>query len=268
MKAKSIWLATTLMITLLFALGYALNGSSTLGQDTDGLTLEVQPDQSSYLPGEMIALRFRVMNTSSTSISVGSESTVWDGNLKVFIAYEDGPFKEYFGPGWGTKDRVAGQPVSLAQGQTFETEATILWNHKVETSHLNPAYAKDISEKRLNTDYALTKSGTYSIKAVLNNIQTGNKVESAPVVITVEEPQGEDLEVWKKIKEDANYGLLIQTGGLAEQPKGPKTTRIAVELEEILSRHPNSRYSKDIRSGLTKRQNALKALDPDKQLDE
>jgi len=266
MKTKKAWLALSVILAFLFGTGYALS-KYKLVQSSAGLVLEMQADKQSYMPGEMISLRFSIKNGSNVATSVSKQSTVWDGNLKVFIAYETGPFKEYVGPGWGTRDRLPRQLLKLNPAESFETEATVLWNQKIETSHLNEVYAKTLPKQRLNTDYALTESGTYYLKAVLYDSQTGTNIESAPLFLALEEPQGADLNIWKTLKQNADYALFIQTGGLMEHPNGPKTVKVARELENIMSRHSDSRYAKSIRSGLSKHKETVEGLGPDKPLE-
>ena len=267
MKTTKVWLAVGITLVVLVGTGYALSRSYQPWQNRDGLTLEVQADKESYLPGEMNTLHFRIINKSNTSTSLYRGSTVWDGNLRVFIADNNGGFREYFGPSWGTKDTYYKDPIRLAPNQSFETEVTVLWNHRLDTAHLNKIYAKNVDGERIKTNYALTDPGTYYIKAILYNPLTQNVVESESIQVTVEEPQGADLEIWNKIKVDGNYGLFIQTGGLMEHPKGAKTVKVANDLENVLSQHPDSRYANSIRSSLSKRKEALDRLERDKQLE-
>lgn len=262
MKTKKACLALSLTLTILFGTGYAL--SHRLVQGSNGLVVEMQADKQNYLPGEMISLRLNIKNGTDAPTLVSKQSTVWDGNLKVFIAYQTGGFKEYVGPGWGTRDSSPQQLLKLNPGESFETEATVLWNQKIETSHLNERYAKTLPKHRLNTDYALMESGTYYVKAVLYHPQTGTNIESAPLFLTVEEPQGVDLNIWKTLKQNAEYAFFIQTGGLIEHPKGPKTVKMARELEDIMSQHPDSHYASSIRSSLSKHKEAVEGLGPDK----
>lgn len=259
MKTKKGWFIASLILLLLGA-GYGLSRSSygTL-QNADGLVLEVKSDNKTYLPGEIILLNFSVINKSAKSVSLYKGSTVQDGNLKVLIAYNNGPFKEYFGPGWGTKDADYEEAIKLAPDQSFETEATVLWNQKNETAHLNQLYAKKLIRGRINTEYALPEPGTYQIKAILFNPLSGKTIESYPIIIIIEEPQGEDIEAWSKIKDDGKYALFLQTGGLIEHPKGRKTLDVINTLESILSLHPNSHYAESIRSGLNKHRSILES---------
>lgn len=251
MKTERLILAVGVMAVTLLGSGSALR-RNTRAQNVGSLTLELQVDKPSYLPGEIVALHFSVRNSTSSPILLNNEVTVWDGNLKVFVSNENGPFREYVGPGWGVRDRVPGAPLKLNPSQSFDTEATVLWNQKLETSHLNEIYAKRVARQRLGTAYALPEQGNYYLKAVLFDAKTGTSIESTPVKLTVEEPQGTELSVWNSLKENSDFALLIQTGGLLEHPKAAKTLRTASELEKIVTRHQDSRYSREIRSGLAK----------------
>lgn len=260
MKTKKVWLAFSVILAFLVGTGYALS-KYEFGQSSAGLALEVHAEKQNYVPGEMISLRFNIKNGSSVATLVSKQSTVWDGNLKVFIARETGAFKEYVGPGWGTRDSVSQPLLKLDPGESFETEATVLWNQKIETSHLNEVYTKRLPRQRLSTDYAVMESGTYYLKAVLYDSQTGTQIESAPLSLTIEEPQGADLAIWKMLKQNADYAFFIQTGGLMEHPKGPKTVKVERDLESILSQHPDSQYVKSIRSGVLKHKETVEGLD-------
>jgi hypothetical protein len=95
------------------------------------------------------------------------------------------------------------------------------------------------------------------IKAILNDEQLANKIESEPIRVIVEEPQGVDREVWNKIKRDGKFALFMQTGELGERPDGPKTKQIVTILTEIERTTPTTRYIGKIRSGLAKQRSLL-----------
>ncbi|HKO44297.1 MAG TPA: hypothetical protein VJU84_13560 [Pyrinomonadaceae bacterium] len=268
MKNKKIGASLSVMAIVVLAAGYAISLSPRVSQNADGLLLSVESDKTDYLPGDTVLLKFRITNKSNTPTSIYKGSTVWDGYLKVFIAKENSGFREYFGPAWGAKDAHYKEPITLAPGNLYETDATVLWNQKLETSHLGKMYAKKVEKERLTTDYALAEPGTYYIKASLLNPLTNHTVESEPIEVRVNEPEGADLEVWNRIKVDGNYGLFIQTGGLPEHRKGPKTLKLAKDLEILISQHPSSRYSKSIRSSLTKRQELIERIEPKNPLEE
>lgn len=78
---------------------------------------------------------------------------------------------------------------------------------------------------------------------------TSEIIESAPITIVAEEPIGDDLGVWEKIKGNRKYAYFIQTGGL----KGlldSKALEVAQDLQQLLDQYPNSRYGEKIQTSL------------------
>ncbi|HYJ85332.1 MAG TPA: hypothetical protein VEW46_04700 [Pyrinomonadaceae bacterium] len=97
--------------------------------DFDTTSTEADPEFWTVL------LRFKIANESAAPALFDGDPTVWDGNLKVFVADETGFLKEYFGPGWGTRDLLRPELLKLLPGQSFETEATVLWNQKINSRY-------------------------------------------------------------------------------------------------------------------------------------
>lgn len=239
------------------ALSQAASRPNNPSKDIRLLTLQVKSDKSSYLPGELITLDFRMSNDSKETVMLPKSVDVWSGHLQVFISDETNDYKVYEGPRWGLADVKGGSAATLAPGDSFKTTATVLHNHRLETSHLNDNSAAQISKGLIRTEYVLPEPGLYFIKPVLIDDALQNKIESEPVRVVIEEPAGVDLEVWKKIKDDGNYARFIQTGGLVERADGPKTKRVVATLEEIENSQPNSRYFGQIRMALAKRRAIL-----------
>lgn len=85
----------------------------------------------------------------------------------------------------------------------------VLYNHRFETRHLNEQAAKPIIEKYVDTEYAFPKPGTYYIKAIMS-LGSKNEIESKPIALHVNEPYTiDDIEVWKVLKSDPEYGYFI-----------------------------------------------------------
>src|SRR5688500_14086701 len=104
MRTKKSSLLLTGISVFVFATGYALSRSSSASERPHGLLLTVRSDKTTYLPGDKVSLVFTIVNKSNSPTAIYKGSTVWDGYLKVFIAKENGGFREYFGPAWGVKD--------------------------------------------------------------------------------------------------------------------------------------------------------------------
>jgi hypothetical protein len=229
-------------------------------RDIGQLAVEIAADKQSYLPGELIGLKFNVTNRSDQSVALPGEASVWDGHLKVFVAYQDEEYKEYRGPGWGLKDVVRFNPIVLAPGVSHETEATILYHKGKGVRHLSAVYQKQIVEKEMTGGYALAEAGGYRIKAVLYDFNYAYRIESEPIRIVIEEPVGADLKVWNRLKENSDYGRFIQTGS-AGKPSTAESRQLVENLTEIADAYPESNYLKGIRLGLSKHASILERLD-------
>ena len=175
-------------------------------------------------------------------------------------ASEDLRYKEYRGPGWGLRDVAESGSITLRPGQAHRTRATILYNHGVETEHLNARRAKEIREQFLGTGYALGTPGRYRIKARLYGHRFVNYIESAPIEITVSEPTGIDREVWEVLKTDPEYGYFIQSGGPKGHPTTPRNVQMMETLEKIANDQPLSRYTEGINQSLSKHRAVLEDL--------
>ncbi|MFN2455862.1 MAG: hypothetical protein ABR577_16760 [Pyrinomonadaceae bacterium] len=252
MKIKSICYAASLVLAA--TLSFAFFAGKPIGAaafEVKPLAIEVRSDKKSYVPGEPVALKFKVINKSNTPISVEG-ADVQHGYLKVLIAYQGEDFKEYLGPQWGLQDDVDGGVMTVEPQGSFETEATVLYNHRLESCHLSEIYVKQNTSKRVETEYALNRPGEYRIKTSLYTAEAEREIESEPISISVEEPKGDDLEVWNRIKGDAAYGYFIQTGDLMAHPNSAKAKRVVGTLEEIVNMYPSSRYAEHIRDSLAR----------------
>lgn len=258
MKRKAA--ASLILVPLIGTICTVIVLSQTKGsesQDIKRLTLQVKADQDSYLPGEMITLNFKVLNSSAEPVLLPKGVNVQTGYLQVFIADESGQYNQYIGPRWGLADVLGSKVVKLAPGESFETSATVLYNKTVETAHLSEIAAAEITKGRIQTEYVLPRPGMYFLKAVLNDNNLTNKIESEPISVIIEDPQGVDLEVWNKIKGDGDFAIFMQTGELKELPNGPKTKQIVATLSEIEKSFSTTRYISKIRSGLAKHRSLL-----------
>jgi hypothetical protein len=225
-----------------------------------GLALQVQANKQAYILGEPVGLRFTVTNRSNSRISLPGGADVQRGSLRVFIAYESDGYKQYIGPKWGTIDIVGGRPTELNPGASLQTEATVLYHHSFPTAHLNQRSAGQITQKYIETVYALARPGTYRIKAVLSVSRSANLVESSPIQIQVSEPRGVDLQVWNVLRNDADYGYFLHTGGPNGHPTSARTRQIVQTLEGIVTSYPTSTYAANIRQSLSSYRASLDRL--------
>jgi hypothetical protein len=221
--------------------------------------LELRLAQDGYVLGELVRLEVRVINTTH-SLVVLHGADVWQGYLKVFIAAGGESYREYRGPGWGLEDSVGGTPLTLTPGDVHKTEATLLFNRRVDVDHLNVEQATRLGDARIANDYAFPKAGTYYVKAVLYDATFADQIESEPVVVTVVEPQGPDQEVWKLLVSEPELGYFIQTGRPRGHPREPRSLQLVETLEGIVARHPIGSYAADIQSALARYWSSVEEL--------
>jgi len=242
MKKTAISLAVILTLTGFVSL-VVLRIPSSSAQQFKNLSLEVRATNDTYLPGEPVNLHFKVSNSTEEEIPLSPGSNVETGYLQVFVALGDGEYRQYLGPRWGLKDSFYVTPLMLKQNEVFETEASILWNQQIPTSHLNENAARRITKGQITSIYALSDAGIYRIKAVLINPETTERIESQPVQVTVTEPAGDDLKVWNLIRHDARHAYFLQTGELNEPSASDKEQDFIGKVEQLIAAYPRSRYA-------------------------
>lgn len=254
MRMKVLLLAVAVVSSVVVSSLVQSKAESSTSQGFDKLVLEVRSDKKSYLPGEPINLKFKVVNHTEEDIPLSPGSDVETGRLQVFIAAGGGEYLRYVGPRWGLSDVAYPKPLLLNKKgrESFETEAVVLWNQQVPTSHLNERAAKRAAKGRIPSAYALLAAGEYRIKAVLADHKTGQRIESEAIEITVEEVAGDDLLVWNAIKNDGRYARFLHNGELKEHPESPAAREFIDNLERIAALHPNSRYAAHINRNLEK----------------
>lgn len=220
-----------------------------LKDGADGLALTLQSSKPSYTLGELVSLNIKVSNPTGQTVSLSSATDVWTGAVRVFIADAGGELKEYRGPGWGLKDVVGAPQVEIPPGGSFETAATVFYNHRPETGHLSEMYASETRGKRVATEYAFAHPGTYRLKAVLQNAE-GSALESGILEIEIREPQGVDRSIWEVLRDNPDLGYFIQSGGPNGPPENPRSQQMAATLERLAGSFPEGRQAEGIRAAL------------------
>jgi hypothetical protein len=251
-----------------FAQHDAIAQAAFLRPGLEKARLDIQTGKQRYVPGELVMLQVRVINPFKTSIYLDEGAGVRSGQLKVYIARGDGPFREYIGPQWGTLDVAHSGEVEVAPGWAHELEVTLLYNQPPETKHLSGLYAKQMAARRVEAAYALGEPGTYRIKAVLYDADFSLKIESEPVQVKVEEPRGADRTVWSELKTNPEYGYFIQTGNPRGNPTSAHSRALVESLEKLAEAHPDSRHAERIRSSLAHHRQTLEKLKSKKLIDE
>lgn len=232
---------TATLLTAMFASGSFLQ--------LKDVVLTIQSDKDNIYVGEAVSLKFEFRNQGPTAVRIPVDG-VLGGNIEIYVGKKGEPFRKYFRSDWGRLDEEANF-LNLEPGQkkvTDSSQAKLLWNGKPDYSHLNETAARlaDKQDNRILTDYAFPAAGVYLVKATSCLFDELNRcsipVESEPIQIKVNEPVGDDLQVWNQIKGNRQIALLMQGSGFDTRDETKKQELIS-EVDQILVEHPNSIYS-------------------------
>ena len=200
--------------------------------------------------GEILSIESRITNNASVPVYLEGDS---DYAIAIKIApKEDKDYKRYV-PEGPEFSQEAYMDTKINPREAFDRQITVLWNNSPKVSHLNADAAKPETEGRILSDYAFPEVGTYFVKAVSSVMKNGKPVllESEPIQITVTEPQGEDLEIWSKIKNNGEFAHFLQYGDITRGYKKPEVrAQLQQEVEGILNKYPNSFYAEPLRQSL------------------
>jgi len=247
--------AWPMALMVLFAGGSGLSAGQSVQRarpSLEGAMLDVRASAPRYVLGELVHLDISVTNVSGGVIPLPAGFDVWEGHVEVAIAFEDEPFRNYRGPGWGLRDALPHEAIALQAGTTVQTDATILYSHGIETRHLNKRVAGEVAARNLEEGYALARPGRYRIKAVLHGAGFVETIESHPTEIIVDEPHGPDRDAWAVLKTDPEYGYFIQAGGPMGHPDSKRSRQILAVLERIVGDYPRSRYAESLGLAISK----------------
>lgn len=236
---------------LLFSVFAGLILTRHIVGSSQSLELQVRSAKTSYKQGEVVNLAFALVNNSSKELTIKDCFGTASGLLGVWVAKNGEPFLKYDHPNWGTTD--ADCRSVLKPSAKFEAMTRIFWNWKPNIEGLNKDVAKAAAENKILTDYVFSEPGVYQVKAsyylTIGEQTTPTRIESEPVQIVIEEPVGEDLEVWKKIRDRGDIGYFIQEGEF-KTVKPEEREKLRQELAEISSRYADSALAKQIARSL------------------
>ena len=220
------------------------------------LSVTLLASKQQFILGEPIPLVFKVTNESNSRIELPGVVDVRGGGVRVRIAFENGPYREYHGPMWGLVN-LHGSP-KLASSSSIEITATILHHRAPKRGGLNEQTWERITQETIDTEIALPKPGRYLLKAILFN-----KIESTPVEIQVTEPQRlDDREVWNFLSNQPEYALFMQSGDLLLPATGPgkRTIEIVDGIESFINYHSTSTYSPYFRTAIAQYRAFIESL--------
>ncbi len=211
------------------------------------LTLKISSDKQTYTLGEAVKLTFKVINESDKAVRLSFRPHVLTGYLKVWISADGQEYNRYSGnSNWGLEE---GGGITLQAGKAYESQATVLWNHKIDVARLTPEAAKGT----ITSHYAFPTKGPYFIKAVLSIPETENsrKIESEPIQVVVEEPVGDDLEVWNSIKDNREIAYFLHNGYFLTY-KDEEKEKLVEKIKQIAQRYPRSFLGGQLQQNLEK----------------
>ncbi|MFM9905037.1 MAG: hypothetical protein ACKVQJ_10760 [Pyrinomonadaceae bacterium] len=253
MNNKRITIILTLILGVSCIAGFSLQRRSAEASNEIDLSLGI-PKKEVKL-GEMLSIETKITNNSSLPVYLEGDSNY---AVSIKIAFEeDKDYRLYVPEGPLISLDGVYIPTKIDPQETFRKQCAILWNRNfsTEVKNLSKEAAESYIGGKILTDYAFPGAGTYFIKAV-TTVMKSNKpflIESGPIQITVREPQGEDLEIWNKIKNNSEFAHFLQYGDMTRGYKKPEErTRFQQEVEQILADHPNSFYATNLRQSLDK----------------
>lgn len=238
-------LGISFLLAFFLASFYLTVKTGSIETEIRELSFSTKMDKNAFVLGEPVEVEFILFNNDTEPVFVPFAG-VEVGSLKVFIAENDGEFKEYFGLDWGVH---RGSRVILQPNETREYTATLLWNGTPNVSHLSQATAKQVLKGKITTEYALPEPGVYRIKGLSYVGENATPIESEEAKVVVTAPEGDDLTVWNQIKGNREIAILMQTGEFYSSKDEEKNVS---EVEQIILQYPNSVYSKYLKPNLDK----------------
>jgi hypothetical protein len=239
--SKKISVISLILLTLLVFVSLKITNSSKAQTSNEDLKLSLGVVQKSYLLGENVNLDLTLINRLPNTVLAPS---VDNGYLQIWIASADQKFKEYRGSNWGNKD--GGK--AIKPGEISNNQITVLWNFV-------PALIRKEEDNLLETHYAFPEAGIYFIKATASFWNNNRKfvIESEPIQITVDDPVGDDLIIWNKIKENEELLFFMQQNKFLTSKPGERE-KLQKEVERITAKYPNSVLANQMKKSLEKYQ--------------
>lgn len=217
------------------------------------LELAVRSSKGVYIKGEKVNLIFTLRNNGDEGLTILNNFPVDAGYIAVYVSKDGEHFGKYLNPEWGRTDTARGV-ITIKPHESIETSTDILWNNKPEISHLNGVAASRFIKDKILSDYVFPDAGTYLVKIEYSGLSGPRgryKIESEPVQISIAEPNGEDLEVWQKIKNRSDLAYFIQEGRF-RTIKREEEQQLKYEAELIVNQYPTSSIARQIAQSLDK----------------
>lgn len=228
----------SIVVGFVFLLGIT-NLSYSQSNSAQKLRLSIDSPKKLYKLGEVINLSFALTNESDKPITFLDIFGTGSGYLNLEISQNNEDFYKFSHPRWGRLDGDG--TTTLKPNETVTASANIFWEW----------VKQDVPAA------AFIEPGIYRIKARYNihieKEENSILMKSEPVQITLEQPVGEDLQVWNIIKNNGDIAHFIQEGyPRIPDYKPEERARFLREVEQIIIDHPNSFYAESLRRSLDK----------------
>lgn len=238
MKYKNILVAALGMFCFLALTSFSF---SYLKVDSKNeIEIAVSSPKDTYLLGEAIPLLIEVKNLTGKEIDLIDTLDPIYGSLKLYVSDENKNVKyQYMNPKSGILD-VSGF-------------IKIKVNEKRSNSIQVLARLKSYDQ----AEYFFASAGIYYLQVSYQIRLIGQtkpiEIKSEPIKITISELEGEDLEVWNKVKDNGNFAYFMQEGDiLIPSYKTEERAKFLQEIEQILIDYPNSFYTQSLGQSLEK----------------
>ncbi len=259
----------TTILAFIFVLSSVILATFTFAQNKSiefkDITFKVIPDKDSYIKGEPVNLKVELTNNSNYTINF-----VELRGSRLWVAKEDEGYKFYDND---PRDCSTSDSSLLRAKQSWvKNMETLLWNTNRRDYSRFASDTKQMeledSKTRIVTEYVFQDTGTYNATVRTSfKDEKGEKkviVEAEPAKINIKEPEGEDLEVWKQIEGNSDVAFIMQKRNNFRVADEKKQTSLTQQVEQIIINHPNSIYTKYLKSGIDKfKANAEKLKQPE-----
>jgi len=113
-------------------------------------------------------------------------------------------------------------------------------NRSRPITRLSPGESiEEIITTKAGDDRLFNEAGNFQLKFSISN---GEKKWSNATNVIVDEPQGEDLEVWNQIKGNKDIAFMLQRGSFTIEDEN-RTAELMAQIEKVVTKFPNSVYS-------------------------
>lgn len=200
---------------------------------TTGMDLTLEPGRRNYLLGEPVRVRVQARNATREPVTTSVVLTPEAGFVQFFVSEDGKEFKQYLGPGWGTRD-IFLSPQEVEPGAKYEAEVELLWHHVIPGD-----------EQFLRRPLAFTEERCYWVKATA--LLPAFERESNTIEICTVAPKGPDLAVWKRFLAEPELARFVQ------RPNGDLRDEIRQRAEALLAQYPSTAYTPYLERALRER---------------